>query len=138
MTRTEPATMAAPTEGTKVSDTSLIINWAALTGSSDTGNSPITAYSLYWNAGSGTTFTQLFEGIATTYTASGLTSGTNYKFKVRAKNIYGYGPFSPEAEFSASTVPSLPASVTTAYDTYPNIDITWTAPSSGGLSITKY
>ncbi len=137
-TRRAPAAMAAPV---KVSgdQTQISLSWTALTSSADTGNSAITAYQLYWDNGSGTTSQLVYSGTATTATVTGLSSGTNYKFKVRAENVYGYGSYSSEVTISASTVPGTVSSITSAYATYPNVDITWSAPSSnGGSTITKY
>lgn len=53
--RTVPGKMNTPVL-VSYSDTFINLNWAPLTGTS-TGNSPITSYVLYWNAGVGTDIT---------------------------------------------------------------------------------
>lgn len=50
---TVPVQMTAPTRGSATSESQLQVNWATLTGT-DTGNSAILSYSLYWDNGSGT------------------------------------------------------------------------------------
>lgn len=60
------------------------------------GNSPILAYNLYWDDGTGVLDIELVEQIVFEFTVTGLVGGVNYKFKVRALNIYGYGQFSDE------------------------------------------
>jgi len=134
--RTVPAAMAAPTAGSSTTDTQIQIDWVALAGSS-TGNSPITSYEVYWDNGSGTTSIQLVDSLVLTYTQIGLSSGTDYKFKVRAKNIYGNGPFSTETTIKAAAVPATIATVTTSI-VGSDIKIAWVAPTSGGDPITKY
>lgn len=64
--------------------------WTALTGT-QTGNSPILSYNLYWDNGSGSAIYELTDSFVTTFTVTGLTGGSNYIFKVRARNVYGYG-----------------------------------------------
>jgi hypothetical protein len=71
------------------------VKWTGLTGLS-TGNSAILSYNLYWDNGSGTTNVQLTDSLITSYTVIGLTGGQSYKFKVRARNIYGYGDWSTD------------------------------------------
>jgi len=61
-----------------------------LTGT-QTGNSPILSYNLYWDNASGSTVYELEDELVTTFTVTGLTGGQNYSFKVRARNVYGYG-----------------------------------------------
>jgi len=105
--------MTAPSKASTVSETSLSLLLTPLTSSSDTGNSPITSYSLYWDAGTGTTSTLLFESLLTTYTVSSLTGGISYKFKVRAKNVYGYGLYSDEVTLTPANVPSTVEAIAT-------------------------
>lgn len=73
--------------------TTISITWSALTGTAS-GDSTILSYNLYWDNGSGTTSIQLTDSLTTSWTVSGVVSGQSYKFKVRARNIYGYGSFS--------------------------------------------
>ncbi len=70
------------------------------------GNSDILSYSLYWDNGSGTSNIELTDSLVTSYTVSGLTGGATYLFKVRARNVYGYGTFSSELTFVPSDVPA--------------------------------
>ena len=54
--------------------------------------------------------------ILTTYTKTGLSAGTTYKFKVSARNSIGTGSSSSEFTIVAATTPSTPTSPTTTYD----------------------
>ena len=71
----------------------MTVAWTSLTGTA-TGNSAITAYDLRWDSASGSTIYLLSESLITSFTVTGLTAGTTYKYKVRGKNIYGYGTYS--------------------------------------------
>ena len=42
---------------------------------------------------------------STTYTIAGLTPNKDYTFKVRARNIYGYGPFSTSVVIKTTDKP---------------------------------
>jgi hypothetical protein len=61
------------------------LTWAA---GLDSGGSPVIDYTLSYDQGTGI-FVVFISGItATTYTATGLTSGTTYKFYVQARNVF--------------------------------------------------
>lgn len=108
--------MNAPTE-TSATANSLVIGWNAITSNADTGASAITSYQL-----------DQFDGIsswldlkgfssddtALTYTVSSLTAGNSYKFRLRAKNSYGWGPYSSEVTMVPSAVPSTMVAPTTS------------------------
>lgn len=51
--RTVPVQMSSPTRGSDTSESQIQVNWASLTGT-NTGNSAILSYALYWDNGSGT------------------------------------------------------------------------------------
>ena len=94
----------------------------------DTGGSSITSYSLEWDSGTGgASFTSLIgetsDNIATfTYTQTGLTAGSSYKFRYRAKNIFGWGPYSNEVTTISATRPDAP-SIPTTFNTGTSVTI---------------
>lgn len=65
-------------------------------------------------------------------------SGT-YKFKIRAKNRWGFGPFSAVTTIVASGPPFKVLTVSTTVESATgDFSITWTAPVINGASITNY
>lgn len=66
-----------------------------------------------------------------------MTGGVNYKFKVRASNIYGYGDFSSEFIVEASDMPGKPP-IPTVNLVATNIAISWQAPASHFAVIDSY
>jgi hypothetical protein len=92
----------------------MTVGWTAPTGTA-TGNSVITSYNLYWDAGSGSPTFQLTDSNVNQFTIQGLIAGVNYIFKVRANNVYGYGlnSASPFTSIQASDVPDIMAPITT-------------------------
>ena len=73
-----------------------------------TGNSVILGYTLYFDNASGTSNIQLTDTLITTFNVGGLAAGLNYKFKISARNIYGSGSFSDEVTVQASDLPDQP------------------------------
>jgi len=52
--------------------------------------------------------------LQTTYTATGLTYGLVYKFKVEAQNGFGYSDFSEEISILCASFPEKPNAPTTS------------------------
>jgi hypothetical protein len=128
--------MGIPLEVSRT-DSTISIQWTALTGI-NTGNSAITAYNLYWDTVPSTGMVQLMpDTLVTTYSVTGLTSSQSYKFKVRAKNIYGHGDFSTEATFEASDKPGKPTIPSVVLDGV-NVKVTWLKPAENGSTIDGY
>jgi len=73
-----------------------------------------------------------------TYTKAGLTAGTDYKFRVRASNSFGWGSFSDEVTIRADEVPAqITPVITTADSIY--CKIAWNVPSTdNGSPILEY
>lgn len=76
-----------------------------------------------------------------THTAS-IVAGSSYIFRVRAKNVYGYGDWSTELTIKASSVPgivSIPAvSVVDVGNNVGGIQIAWNEPTTNSEVITAY
>jgi hypothetical protein len=104
--------MSAPVRGSTTSATQIVLSWSALSTSASTGGSAITSYNLQWDSGtSGVTWTNLVgyspSSTSTTYTlTSGITHGSSYEFRVRAKNAFGWGSFSSATTIMSAAVPS--------------------------------
>ena len=79
------------------------------------------------------TWTNLNDGTATTYTATGLTNGTGYTFAVRATNTAGNG----EAATAAAT-PTAPTPARTLTFTFSDDGATTTIAASGSLDMSGY
>ena len=74
----------------------------------------------------------------TEHTVTGLTNGTNYTFRVHAKNQTGEGLPSNEASATPVTVPSVPQNFTLTPGNG-RVRLDWTAPASdGGNAILRY
>lgn len=110
-------------------DTTIQVEWLPLVTGSEIGNSEIFSYNLYWDNGTGSTSIELVDELTQQFTVTGLQGGLNYKFKVRALNIYGYGEFSDEYVVEASDMPGRSELPTVTLNTQ-NVVITWVAPWS--------
>lgn len=136
--------MSTPTRVTTTSTSKIVVEWSSLS-SPNNGGSDITSYFLEWDAGTnGVTYTEIVGyspvSNATSYevtgNSTGLVSGASYKFRVTARNIFGWGPVSSVATIKASSKPStVPSVSTTISSTNGNVVITWGAPSSNGETL---
>ena len=121
-------------------DSQVTLRWTAPTSN---GGNAIDGYEYQQKTGSAaygswTDITGADEN-TTEHTVTGLSNGTSYSFKVRAKNpVGGEGPESNEATAVPVTVPSAPQTFdATAGNGRVRLD--WTAPSSdGGNPIVRY
>lgn len=66
------------------------------------GGTPVISYRLSFDQGTNT-FVIAASGITTKYfTVTGLTPGTTYKFKIEARNVFGYSVFSQVIQILAA------------------------------------
>ena len=118
------------------SDQQVALSWTA---PSNTGGSAITSYE--YTTDNGTTWTST-GGTTTSHTVTGLTNGTEYTFKVQAKNTHGADAASDPATATPATTPGAPTNLSAADTTKwsgGEVKLTWTAPTStGGAAITGY
>jgi hypothetical protein len=66
-----------------------------------------------------------------------LVRGESYSFQIRARNIYGFGPFSTTSDILAATFPSPPLIATTE-TLLTNVRITFLAAEDNGVPIISY
>ena len=113
---------------------------------SSDGNSTIVGYVVERSVNSGTTWSVLVQDTgsnATTFSDTGLASGTTYSYRVSAINGEGTGiPSNTSSATTASStqgVPSPPTGLAATPLSYSQINLSWTTPSSnGGSSILGY
>jgi hypothetical protein len=96
-------------------ETEIGIIWTA--GALD-GDTPVIDYRLWYNLESEFTFIILKAGLTSTSHTTDFTilAGENYKFKVQARNLVGYGSLSDEIIIRAAEVPESPTNVLTTID----------------------
>lgn len=141
--RTVPATPSTPTVGSTATDTQVLIEWTALDFGDESGYVGITSYDLYSDNGSGDDdYDEISSSNTTSYLATGLTGGIVYKFKVRATNMYGSGPFSDVLEYTPQDVPGevgiANVSISTPTSTSTTVLIDWDQPDEHSSTITQY
>lgn len=133
--RTVPNQMLIPFEVLST-DTTIQVGWLDLEAPA-TGNAPVLSYNLYWDNGSGVADIELVDEMVTEFRVTGLVGGLNYRFKVRARNNYGYGDFSAEYSLEASDLPGRPEIPTVTLDGT-NVLIQWQAPNNHFSAIEAY
>jgi hypothetical protein len=133
-----PRTLAgAPTALTATpGNGEIALSWTA---PASNGGAAITDYQIQVSA-SGGAYSTISKAASTTtsYTATGLTNGTAYVYRVSAVNSEGAGAHVQSSSTTPQTVPLAPTNVlTTPNNAY--VTVRWTAPSdSGGSVITDY
>jgi hypothetical protein len=126
----EPSAVVAPARGILTGPTQLDVYWTALS-LYDAGGSEVLSYHLqYDNATAATTWLDVV-GLApdsmllTVIVSTNVESGAMYGFRVRARNIFGWGPYSQVTYIQAAREPDQPEAPVTSIDA-----------STGGVVIT--
>lgn len=131
-----PAMVNAPS--TSYSSGQVTLTWSA---PALAGGSAITDYSIQYRASGSSAWTTWAHAASATTSATitGLTNGTAYEFQVAAINASGSGSYSPTVAATPAlpTVPSQVSGVVASPDAA-GVALTWTAPASGGSTITDY
>jgi titin len=120
------------------SQTQVAFTWTA---PASNGGSAVIDYTIELDQGTGTYVLTATGVTATSYTKTGLSSGTSYNFKVRARNIIGVGSLTSAFTIVAATVPSAPSALTrdSVNTSKTQVAFTWTAPTqTGGVAIIDY
>jgi len=134
------ATVPAPYPAPAVSSITSTGATVAFGASPDDGGVAITNKQL--QIATNSTFTNLVYDNTTTAASvavSGLTIATTYYVRTRPYNSVGWGNWSPLSQFTTSAVPpSQPVAPSVGSITQDSASATWSAPSSGGSTITSY
>lgn len=146
--RRVPDKMAAPFEDPfTCTDTQITMKWVRLTGS-NAGNSAVVSYTLSWglvpaggiNDPATDTNTQEADANVDAFTVTGVTGGASYRFRVRARNIYGAGEYSDYTLVVPDDAPGVTAVPTVALPstTSTSVEITWPQPDDHSSPIRNY
>ena len=140
----EPFACAAPTSGANTGPTQLDVHWSSLD-LYNAGGSPVLSYDLqYDNATAATTWFDVVglspaSLLTSVIVSTGVVPGHQYAFRVRARNVFGWGPFSAVTYIQAARAPAAPVAPVTAIDAATGgLVITWQAPNDAGATITAY
>ena len=139
------AAPGAPTalSASAVSPTQINLSWSAPT---NNGGASITGYKIESKSGTGS-FTSLVANTgttSTTYSHTGLATGTAYTYRVYAINSVGTSVASSEIQATPSSssapgLPGVPTQLTTNVISGTQINLSWSAPANnGGSAITGY
>jgi hypothetical protein len=137
---TEQTPKSPPVEPTAVTGTlgnsQVSLAWNAP--SRDGGNA-ITDYIIQQSSDNGMSWTTFSDGTSTstTTTVTGLTNGTEYLFRVAAKNSLGTGSYSANsASLTPRTVPGAPSLNGSAG--LSKVNLSWGTPANNGSPVTDY
>ncbi len=107
------------------------------------GGAAITSYEVNWDAGtSGQVWTELFgytTALATPYyIAQGLTMGRRYRFKIRAQNVHGWGPYSDVGEVLVATAADQMGLIEITENSDQTVKLAWPLPTENGAPVSSY
>lgn len=95
----------------QTSSLQITVTYGALTTDDETGGSDILGYDLWRDDGNNGDFYDMFESeniLGLSYTDIDVVPGNTYRYKYRARNANGYGPFSDVGYMFAADVPDAP------------------------------
>ena len=117
-----------------IGSTSVALSWTA---PADNGGSAITNYTVEYTPSGGSAAT--VTATSSPYTLTGLTNGTTYSIRVAANNAIGRGAYTSAISRVPATTPGTPTGLAaTGGNASGRLDLSWTAPSTGGSAITSY
>lgn len=139
--QTEPAkTVGLTFDAASSSTTAITFTWTAPSGTVATGASPITGYYVDGaESAASPAWAQLGQVSAGTesFTATGLTGGVTYVYRVQAVNIHGAGEASDTLSALAASVPDQPGAPTTT-QIATGVRVAWTAPVDNHYAVLEY
>lgn len=140
---------------TETTFTSITVSWIVPAN----GGSPLTAHVLELSSNDGVSWTEIYRGLSTSFTAQSLVEGITYLFRVSSINNVGQSEWSdasPGIVTSANSTRKLfliffpiflnvfskaPGQISSFIFTNKNstaIELSWNAPANGGSQITGY
>ena len=136
-----------PRRGAGTDEARIVIDWDAINSPAD-GGSGVTSYNLQWDQGTGAFPAEGNHDQALTAATGGadypqttheqtaaLEAGKAYRFRYRAANKHGWGPYSDSVTILAADIPAAPAAaVTSIADIF--VKVAWTAPDDRSSTIT--
>ena len=82
-------------------------------------------------------YVEVLDSLVNTFKVdSGVVAGRIYKFRARAKNKYGDGPYSSVLSYVAASAPSMPSAAPTISNVGSKVRIKWSLPNARGKEIT--
>ena len=147
--RTIPSYMNAPQRDSLTNDHQLHVFWDPLdpvSNFSEMGGSAILSYGIEWDNGTEAANWLPLSGFSSDsldtdiIVQSGITEGEVYRFRVRARNIYGWGPPSDVLPVAAAGIPEQMEPPVTEIDPNNglNILVTWVEPYDNSDAISAY
>lgn len=130
--------------GALTGPTQIDVYWNPIVTPQDGGSAALSYHLQYDNGTAATTWYDVVgltpDSLAVTYIVSSeLVSGTVYGFRVRARNIFGWGPYSLVTQIKAAREPGQPLAPVTSIDALTgHLAIDWTAPDARGDDIVSY
>lgn len=141
--QTAPSQVLALVLGGSTTESQVELNWDALTTSAATGGATILSYNIQWDLGYGTGVYENLVGYASDYSTtaytvtSGVSAGIVFSFRVRAKNMWGWGDYSDVLVVTPSAAPDQMGAVVTGRSAATGaVLLVWTAPSDNSAAIT--
>jgi hypothetical protein len=119
------------------------VTWTALTTDAEIGGSPILSYHLQWDKNTNEVDWFDLVGLSTESTQLSFTVTTDvlankaYKFRVRAKNLYGWGTYSSIQTIYTAQEPSKVTSITTTNSGL-DVIVAWDEPTTNYSPILEY
>lgn len=98
------------------------------------GGSPILVYNIQYDDGNRGDYRDIYS-LSPAHTIPGVEGGAQYRFRYRARNFNGWGPFSEVRYILAATVPDAPDAPLYKSSTLDSITFGFVPPSDNGGSI---
>lgn len=137
-----PLSMSLPTRDSNTNTKSIFISWQQIQAPQN-GNSPVTSYSLEYDAGTDGKVWSALCGYLTDFAGfqfkvtENIERGKYLQFRLRARNMWGWGQYSQITQIQAATRPLQATNLVASVSESGNFRVEWSLADDQGSALTE-
>jgi hypothetical protein len=141
--KSAPVSTTDPARNIKTDTKMIVVDWPAIEAPDD-GNSPVVSYSLEYDQGTQMNEWIVLTGLSTEFTdlqstvTDYITRGVTYVFRIRARNVWGWGPYGNYVAIQAARRPLPITGISSTITNNGDFLASWVPADDQGSPVTSY